>query len=559
MEVPLWKDVIKKFADKISTSVNENFDDLFLLDLYRDSNGHGKYENILSKSLPDDILIPGLIHHSLKKIPLVEYIITTNNIDTLLDKVYYDSHKIIEDKDVADYDSIQTEIIYLHGHRSKPNTWIFSRTDYEELNTNFPVKTALVRSLLVQYPSLFIGFGHTDPDLHSIMRFVDKTVKNYKPSILSLAIEKPNDALKKHWEKIGLNICTVNSFGGNIQESLINVLNYIAFERFKKMSELNIVVPGNRVHKSNMENIKENLHRCRIQNKNIFFCDYHLSRNETFILRIDNEKLKLVSSSPFTSNLYLNNEIKNVIKKLLSTHKTPSGSWGFMPSHRNWLFQGFNLFEKKQKRKNKTLKISILGIASLPHFIDTTSLIIEFFNIKYESIEITIYDKCIGPIGLIKDFFTRKNSPITFTNELYKIVFQSYKNNKIKLLYNHIDILKIKEPIKSKANICLSHHLVSFWGIKNSIKLNQYSTAVKNMMVRNGILISALNISVSAKIEEDTRQILNHNKVLSKNKLELIDSKLTFDLFDLHLDKELLKKEMLQVRKETLLTIHNRI
>ena len=96
--IPLWQDVIQLLKKEMNTSY---FDDLFIFDLYKEFYGKSAYENILLNLMDDDKIVPGAVHTILSQIPFVKYIITTNNLDTLLDKTFVNANKVIFDTDVS--------------------------------------------------------------------------------------------------------------------------------------------------------------------------------------------------------------------------------------------------------------------------------------------------------------------------------------------------------------------------------------------------------------------------------------------------------------------------
>lgn len=544
-KIPLWNDLIEVMRKKTGLS---SFDALLTFDIYREFFGKKEYEKTLLNSMPDDSLIPSEVHKSLKRMPKIKAIITTNNIDTLLDKTFENCHKVITDIDVAGISENQLSIIYLHGHREYSDSWVFSRNDYDELNKKFPLKTSLCRTLLATYPVLFLGFGYSDQDLHSIMRYVNHTVNTYKPAMLSISVKDENETLIKYWEKLGLSIAI--SYDGSqnksLEECLVDTLQYINQGRIENLILDEKLSPGYRNEKSFMESLVEQKFECKKRNRKIIFCDYHESRSKSKLYRIT-KSTDIVSISAYTAFIKEDGDTYKLIKKMQEGY-TPAGSWGLMPTHREWLIKGV----KKYTTKEDSLNFLIAGVAGLPHFVDTLSLILGCVNCK-KKINVTIIDVCEGPLELIKKFFRNKNVFSNYENsDLYKQVYDAVKSQKVLIRYINGDILNCTNLTKDFFDIVLSHHLVSDFGIDNSITIEKYAENIFYTLKNNGILISAQNI------KPDELKIISFQKMMIKKGLLPLDTKSVFDVYDYNQHKIVKKDLGLFVEKETLLTVHKK-
>lgn len=214
VDAPLWKDVSRAFAEDLRIQDAAGIDPLALAEMHRDGMGDRRFCDLLRDLLPDEKLAPGDAHRALFGFD-AEAIITTNFMDTLLDN-HPHAVPIFDDIDVARRGTgpRRVEILYLHGHRSSPATWVISRSQYEDLSTSRPTIFARVRQLLSQHPVLIVGFGLADPDFHQIYRQVSLDMKVRNP--LGLALLGPLDAaergsehesaLRRHWERLGIRL-----------------------------------------------------------------------------------------------------------------------------------------------------------------------------------------------------------------------------------------------------------------------------------------------------------------------------------------------------------------
>lgn len=549
-EIPVWDDVIKAVQTSLrQDKVLDPPDKLFLFDIYRNYFGSNQYEDLLAKTMPDNEVQPGEVHRFLSMIPKIRAIITTNNIDTLLDKTFPNAHKIINDTDITRQLQGEKEIIYLHGHRLYPETWVYSRSDYENLVKNYPLKTGYCKRLLSSYPSLFIGFGYYDEDIHSIMRFVNDKTDQYAPAMLSLAVEDTNNALSSYWEKLGLSIANVHEDGGTISEELINGLNYLNNQRIKELQSKGILSFGYRVGNSYMDKLVEKKLECKKNNKGkIVLCDYHMDRGKAVIYRIPNKSDNIISLSGKTAFIPEDSAIIKVLKRL-EAGEIIAGSWGLMPSHREWLSKSI----KRYTGKLSHFSLLIAGIAGVPHFVDTMSLIIDV--LKGTTIDVTLVDICVGPLDSIQSFLKKK--PRFYSNKLYSKVYDFFKDRSNKIEYINSDICIPIEGQDGKYDFALSHHLLTDMGI-TKIKVQKYAERIHAMLKANGILVAAQNIGV------DDLKIISFQKMMAVKGLFPVKAESVIDIYDFHQVESTEMKSFntiqgIYVDKETLLTIHRKV
>jgi hypothetical protein len=142
-------------------------------------------------------------------------IVTTNFLDTVLDR-HSRAVPIFENAGAAvRVDPLErTEVLYLHGHRSAPTSWVLTRSQYDDIENTRPILLTRVRQLFAQHPILTVGFGLADPDFHQIHRQINQRMNGYQPMGLTL-LGPPNpadratereSAFRRHWEKQGIRI-----------------------------------------------------------------------------------------------------------------------------------------------------------------------------------------------------------------------------------------------------------------------------------------------------------------------------------------------------------------
>jgi SIR2-like domain len=227
-EVPLWIDVLKRFAADLRLDQG-GYDALTFAELHYEEMERATFNSTLLEMTRDDDLAPGDAHAGLFAYPK-EAVVTTNQLDTLLDKNDRKWRCIAQDSDLAlrPANDAAIDIIYFHGHRSDSTRWVFTRSQYEGIYTTRPLIVTKVRQLLSQHPVLIVGYSLSDPDFHHIYRQISLDMANHHPLGLALFPHRmgPSTPERRHWEKLGIRIATFKS------ESSTS-------ESFKKFFEIN--------------------------------------------------------------------------------------------------------------------------------------------------------------------------------------------------------------------------------------------------------------------------------------------------------------------------------
>ena len=416
------------------------------------------------------------------------------------------------------------------------------------MNTKFPVKTSLTKDVLAAFPALFLGFGHTDPTLHSILRFVDKHMEGYKPPMLSLAVSNPNDALTKYWNSMGLEIVSVSSTDDTIEEGLKEAITYISKTKLKQTLVANKVFSKYKIGESYMDILKKTSLSCRKQKNTVFLCEYHQSRVEAEIVRLSDHS-GVISVSPYIVRIEKGGEVMNLLQKMQYGFK-PAGSWGLMESHRSWL----DFYFRKYTEGKSLVKVLIAGVAGLPHLVDTVSILFNACAEKnpYIKIELYIVDICIGPLERIKKFVKERNRTYNGLDQQFYVEVAEYiREGRLKIVTRNEDFLNIDDTFEGFFDIILSHHLVTFWGMGNNYKIKKYMEVSYKVLKNNGVLISAQNIGA------DDNSIMAFQSMMDIAGLSAVDSEVVFDVYDAVSAEEPIGDTFYE-HKETLLAVHRK-
>ena len=213
-DVPLWNDLAKKMATHLRIDSGK-YDPPTMAEMYEASFGKSELRNLLFNSLSDDALDPGEAHCALGEYD-PEAIITTNCLDTLLDKVEFARgrrNRVIADANLsgsADSKQRSIDLIYFHGHRCAPDSWVITRSEYEDVQRKRPVVLARVRQVMAQNPLLILGFGMSDPNFHNVYRQISNEMHEAQPLGLAVQLAEASEAERRHWDRLGIRIAVPN-------------------------------------------------------------------------------------------------------------------------------------------------------------------------------------------------------------------------------------------------------------------------------------------------------------------------------------------------------------
>lgn len=243
-DAPLWPTLVSELAGDLSIDANfrhGTYDALTLAELYEEEFGPNALHNKLLSLVEDEDYEPDEAHEALLAYE-AEAIITTNFLDTVLERCIASCFTVTLDNDLTIYDrqTQKKQLIYFHGHRSNFDTWVFTRSQYEDVFGTRPVVATRVRQLLSQYPVLAVGYSLSDPDFHQIYRQISLDMANRHPLGLAILIREPLSAERRHWECIGLRIAVLKK-GADLHD---------AFARFFALDPNGPLPPiGSRTHR----------------------------------------------------------------------------------------------------------------------------------------------------------------------------------------------------------------------------------------------------------------------------------------------------------------------
>lgn len=197
--IPNWDELTARMARHLRLDTDKGHDPLELADLFETEHSRDALEDWLAQQLDDDALAPGAAHRALWE-SSPHAVITTNFLDTLLEKpISSVGVPIYECTQLAKrLSEVERHLIYFHGHRSAPETWVTSRQDYEDLPRKRPAIHIKVRQLLAEFPAVVVGYSMRDPDFHQIYRETARVLSDrHPPGLVVLPAEDEDPRLSQ--------------------------------------------------------------------------------------------------------------------------------------------------------------------------------------------------------------------------------------------------------------------------------------------------------------------------------------------------------------------------
>lgn len=214
--IPLWSDITRRLRNELGY-FEENVgpqDPLLVAEQHQEALGMEKFAETLLQALKDKEIVPGAPHNALHRCN-VEAIVTTNQLDTLLDRMHGNWFRVVTNTDLpvararaeGSPAGAARQVIYLHGHRSNPTSWVFSRSQYESIEQTRPAVFRRVQQLLSEYPLLVLGYSLSDPDFHALFGRVHEEQSGYMPRALCVTVGKPPmEGERAHWQRMGMHL-----------------------------------------------------------------------------------------------------------------------------------------------------------------------------------------------------------------------------------------------------------------------------------------------------------------------------------------------------------------
>jgi hypothetical protein len=198
-----WNELITRLASEleIPDKQREKISHLDIAQWYRDEEGgDARLQEIVRSEFGRKSSRPTLAHYLLTSLP-VRFFFTTNYDDLLcqsLEALKSWPIRILEEGDIPRTGSREdTFVVHLHGHVSRPEDIVLSRSDFDAYFKDRPAFAAILTSLLLNHTFFFVGYGLGDPNFWQIYNEISHILpqKRRRAYATAFAREKRIDEL----------------------------------------------------------------------------------------------------------------------------------------------------------------------------------------------------------------------------------------------------------------------------------------------------------------------------------------------------------------------------
>lgn len=240
-EMKDWNMLGVDFFQRLYGHEPSSNDSLFLSPIHLASEveasfGRNELDNLILRSLPDDVVVPSKLHKKL--LDLNWHDVFTTNYDTLLERACLDTERpytIVTNKETLLY-STSPRIVKLHGSFPNIRPFIITEEDYRTYPDHYPEFVNTVRQSLIENLFCLIGFSGDDPNFKSWYGWLrDVMGQQIAPVYLITYNPDLHDAKKKLFSKQKIDILNLADLPGvgNVQEGYDFLLQYVANDESK--------------------------------------------------------------------------------------------------------------------------------------------------------------------------------------------------------------------------------------------------------------------------------------------------------------------------------------
>jgi hypothetical protein len=190
----------------------------------------------IDAAVPAGQFVPGPAHGWLKRFPW-KAIITTN-YDDLIERAFEGAPrrliKVISDDDLTCRRPVDSVLLVkMHGDLAIRDSIVLTEEDYRCYEKRRPGVSIKVKQLLLEHPSLFIGFSLTDPNVAAIEGWIRDTTGQLRLPSVALVHREPLPAEQEMWAGRGVRLVHVRG----PQENLERFFEAMQGERTSKRAE----------------------------------------------------------------------------------------------------------------------------------------------------------------------------------------------------------------------------------------------------------------------------------------------------------------------------------
>jgi hypothetical protein len=176
-----WKELLRSTATDLGLTVDKEYDLIAVAQYYENRRGNRALLNerlilaFTKKAQPTEN------HRLIAQLPI--HTVWTTNYDQLLEDAFKAQHKRVDVKRrneaVSQWRPGTDVVVFkMHGDVDEPDKAVLTKRDYETYDTDHQLFTIRLKSDLVSFTFLFLGFSFTDPNIDYILSRVKNLTGN---------------------------------------------------------------------------------------------------------------------------------------------------------------------------------------------------------------------------------------------------------------------------------------------------------------------------------------------------------------------------------------------
>jgi len=162
--------------------------------------GHQSLIDYIVRRFQQPGLLPLETHRLVAGLPVLRII--TTNWDNLQEEALHMQSKplvkVVEDHELAFFDSGKVLLVKLHGSVERPNSIVVTGDDYYDVFDRLPESSNLLRTLLATQTLLFLGFALADQDFRLLHHQVVRAMGRHKRRAYAIQ-RRPSRATREYW------------------------------------------------------------------------------------------------------------------------------------------------------------------------------------------------------------------------------------------------------------------------------------------------------------------------------------------------------------------------
>lgn len=211
-ELPDWQELVAPLREQLVLDEKKSYSPEQIAGWYEIEFGRATMMDKVSGALRKKGH-PTKCHELLATLPSDLYF--TTNFDTLLEDSLGSADVVIDDVDFSKLDAPdKKQVIKVHGDLRKPESIVFTKSDYDHYLENRPAISELIRLTLMQRTVLFLGYSFSDRNLSTILAQVGRRLGDSRRALYAVIFDASHYEKKELETKYGVTVIEPLRFPG---------------------------------------------------------------------------------------------------------------------------------------------------------------------------------------------------------------------------------------------------------------------------------------------------------------------------------------------------------